>query len=133
MSQLVKNQRESLVSPIGADFSQEIVINKIYINQSNKFYQAVYLISYEGHDGFARHQVTAYGRNGSFSLHSFNSSEIALYAFDQIIKTGQGVACECGETDVTNIANGFDRKYPYCHSCYDNLRGFSWDAELEMR
>jgi hypothetical protein len=133
MSQLVKNQREPLVSPIGKEFSQETVINKIYLNQSNKFYQAVYLTSYEGHDGFARHQVIAYGRNDSFLLHSFNSSEVALYAFDQIIKTGQDIACECGDTNVTKIVEGFDQKYPYCFICYDNLKGFSWDAELEMR
>lgn len=133
MSKIAQNQRESLVSPIGAEFAKTTVINKIYINQNNKFYQQVYLTSFEGYDGYARHQVSAYGKNGSFSLHSFNSSEIALYAFDQIIKTGETIACDCGETDVYKLVGGYDQKLPMCWTCYDNIKGFSYWAEFEAQ
>lgn len=133
MSKIAQNQRESLVSPIGVKFDTTTVINKIYLNQNNKFYQAIYLASYEGHDGFARHQVSAYGRNDSFYLHAFDSSEIALYAFDLLVKTGKGITCDCGNNEIYKLVNGYDQKLPMCWTCFDNLKGISYWAEFEAR
>ena len=70
---------------------------------------------------------------GDFVIAVYFSEEVAIYALNYVLTEGKLPECDCGNRDIYSLAKGFDKIDPMCSVCYDNLRGFSWDAELEMR
>lgn len=127
----IQNQREPLVSAVSSiSLDENRVINKVYVDENNKFYQQVFLVSFESWNGLSRHQVTALGRKGSFCLSVYDFSEVALYAYEHIIKTGELIACDCGNNEIykindTTFSSGrtggkvMTITEPLCKDCYE--------------